>query len=566
MNVLDFNFGIPFPNWGEYDVYQPLVAINISAEYNKGNYQYLPSLAQNWTVSPDGMTYTFNLQPGVKFSDGNPFNAYTVWADEYGYYYASGNLSFWTLANPIFNMSGVVVGAATFAALNQSGFTNPTGSILSTMENSSWPIYVTGPNTIVFHQDQPYPYFLGLFIGAMGLQWDPQYVMDNGGFGTSGSFPSNPYFNQHPVPGTGPYMFTNVSEMAYVKLQQNPLYWGDSLTAQQIANNPVLDPGHVKSILLNYKSDDFSRYSDLSTGGAQIGIIFGTNFNLIQSNPSKFGYLTLPPWNGAVFALAMNTQRYPTNVTDIRQAIAHAINYTQIYATVFHGDMNPMIGPETPGWKQFYNLNNDTAYSYNVTLAQQYLTQSGIAVSSLPALQFTQPSGCSYCNLADQLIQADLSAIGLNVQIVVQSYNLYEAAYSQTGAAKAAAVGQLSLLGGENFAPSGVLTPSDPWVTFVTPNGGGNWALYNNTNVTGEIYSFFRSTNISYIQSQLLQAQKQIYNDAPYAWIGTLGLWVGDGSLAWDKSVISGFYPDPSWSGADTMPLFNTITFTNGQG
>jgi len=561
-------FGIPFPNWGEYDVYQPLVAINITAEYNHDTYQYLPGLAQNWTVSSDGTTYTFHLRQGVKFSDGAPFNAYQAWMVEYGYYYDSGNTSYWVLGNQLFNMTGVVVGPATLATIAQSGLVNPSSQVLSMMMNSSWPIYVTDPYTIVFRMMSPYLYMPGLFLGGPGLMWDAQWVLDNpnGGFGTSGAFPPNNYYNQHPVPGTGPYMFTNVSEMAYAKFTQNPLYWGNNLTAAQIAQNPILDPGHVKNVIIYNKPDDFSRYSDLSTGNAQIGVVQGTNWNLIQSDPAKFGYITLPPWNGAVFALAMNTQKYPTNITDIRQAIVHAINYTAIYQTAFHGKMNPMVGPETPGWKQFYNLNNYSTYEYNVTLAQSYLNKSGVDVSKLPALDFTQPSGCSYCNIADQLIQADLSAIGIQVNIDIQSYNLYEAAYSTTNVTqRAQAVAQLSLLGGENFAPSGVLTPSDPWVTFVSAFGGGDWAQYNNANVTNEINSFFTSANVSYIQSQLKLAQAQVYNDAPYAWIGTLGLWVGDGSLAWDKNVVSGFYPDPSWSGADTAPLINTVTFVNGQ-
>lgn len=32
----------------------------------------IPCLASDWTISDDGLTYTFNLVPGVKFSDGTP--------------------------------------------------------------------------------------------------------------------------------------------------------------------------------------------------------------------------------------------------------------------------------------------------------------------------------------------------------------------------------------------------------------------------------------------------------------------------------------------------------------
>lgn len=50
------------------NVYQGLVRLD-----HDGAVQ--PQLAQSWTVSPDGLVYTFALRTGVRFHDGEPFDA-----------------------------------------------------------------------------------------------------------------------------------------------------------------------------------------------------------------------------------------------------------------------------------------------------------------------------------------------------------------------------------------------------------------------------------------------------------------------------------------------------------
>ena len=51
------------------NIYEALVA------YKDESTALEPGLAESWTISPDGKTYTFKLRKGVKFHDGTPFNA-----------------------------------------------------------------------------------------------------------------------------------------------------------------------------------------------------------------------------------------------------------------------------------------------------------------------------------------------------------------------------------------------------------------------------------------------------------------------------------------------------------
>ena len=212
------------------------MSVNETLLYGNGTIQYLPGLASNWTVSPDGTTYTLNLRQDVKFSDGNPFNAYQVWLEEYGFYYLSGNSSYWWENYNIFNMSSVNFGLSTVAALNASSLVNPSPQALAIMSNSAWPIYVPNANQIVFRLAHPFIWFPGTLVAFQGLIYDAQWMLDHGGFGTLTNV--NSYFNQNPIPGSGPYKVTQVAENNFVSFMQDPNYWGLSLTPAQIAAQP----------------------------------------------------------------------------------------------------------------------------------------------------------------------------------------------------------------------------------------------------------------------------------------------------------------------------------------
>jgi ABC-type transport system substrate-binding protein len=553
---------LPWPNWLTYTVYQPLVSVNETAEYGTGQIQYLPGLADNWTISPDGKTYTFNLRHGVNFSNGDQFNAYQVWAEMYGFYYLSGNSSTWLESYDFFNMTNVNFGPSTIALMAKSGLNNPSQQVLTMMENHDWPIYVTNSSQIVFQLQSPFLWFPGTLIVFEGLMFDVNWLLQNGGFGTPSAF--NSYFNQHPIPGTGPYTVTGVSENAFVKFAQNPNYWGKNLTQSQIAKQPIFDPGHAANVVIYYKSDNIVRFSDLQNNAVQIASVEPSEWNLVTSS-SQYSYFKMPSWNGEVALLGLNPNIYPTNITAVRQAIVHAINYTQLSQTAYLGSLTPYVGPEYPAWKQFYDLGGSQPYQYNVTLAQQILTQAKVNATDFPVFQLNVQSGCESCINAAQVVQSDLQTIGIKVNINVQSTSEYYVPFGpfQTNVKNAQEIGQLAFVNsGFGWGPA-TLTPADYWVTFVSnASVWGNWPGYSNPTVQACVNSFTSTNNVTKIQQLCTAAQQQIYKDAPYAWLGTFGLWLPPGgSLVWKNGVVKSFLVDPVWTGESTAPIFNTVTF-----
>ena len=143
------------------------------------------------------------------------------------------------------------------------------------------------------------------------------------------------------------------SEDAYITFAQNPNYWGNSLSASEIAANGELDPGHAKTITILYKTDDLSRYTVSFNGSRTAVAIQSQDWSLVLASASKYSYVTNPPYTAQILAIPLDVNEYPTNITLVRQAIVHAINYSDIDQKVFFGKMTPGMGPEYPAWSQY---------------------------------------------------------------------------------------------------------------------------------------------------------------------------------------------------------------------
>jgi len=310
-----------------------------------------------------------------------------------------------------------------------------------------------------------------------------------------------------------------------------------------------------------------ARYTDLSTGAAQIAGIESQDWPQILNNPDKYGYFVMPDSSMAFVGISMNTLRYPTNITAFRQAIVHAVNVTDVSQRVFFGGLAPMVGPEYPAQRQYYDLGNLPPYSYNLTLAKQYLTQSGVNVATLQPIEFRVVSGCNYCDLTAQIVEADLAQIGIKVNIEVTPGNEYALPYVAgagsfaQGVNASQQVAQMTWFGTGTFAPTAP-TPADAWLMFGSNQApANNFAIYSNPTVQKCVNDWTSVSDPTVITADCTAGQLQFYNDAPYIWLGAIKLVFGGGSVAWQKSVIKSALLDPIFTGISSTVIFNTVQF-----
>ena len=233
---------------------------------------------------------------------------------------------------------------------------------------------------------------------------------------------------------------------------------------------------------------------------------------------------------------------------------------TALYSMDYFTDS---LGPRHPDFPSFTILEISRRYSYNVTLAKSLLAQSGI--TNPPAITWSMPSAISSVQSVAQLVQQDLANnLGLNVNIEVQSYPQYIAPYNQGfpyNAAHPNNTAMMTIEGGQDYGQVDLAAP-DNWITFTSPLGF-DLALWNTTQANQLVNLFDSTTNLTQIYSVMAQVQQQVHDQAPYIWLGTFSLLVGDGSIAWKSAVVSHIFIDQAWSGANTAPLFNTVTFAS---
>ncbi|MGC8601828.1 MAG: ABC transporter substrate-binding protein, partial [Thermoprotei archaeon] len=535
-------------------VYQGLVTFNGSSLT-----QLVPVLAQSWTMEPNGTTYVFIMRNDAYFSNGDPINATTAWFNFYrtiimaqgpGVSNYEGILANFEgpfflpvgarhAVQSAFHLSSLPSPNQTAAILSQvlSNFNVHNSTIEALMEYRNQSIVVLNSSAIEFNLIHPYAWFAyDIASGWWGDLIDPAFVDAHGGVQAN---QPNSYINTNGAIGSGPYVIASVgSEMSSITLKASPNYW-----AAKATNVPwVIAPAKIPNIIIEYGVSHADRIEEFDNNEVQISYVSIPSLSSIYEN---YQYKACVPFSAimeneglqpATNYISFNMQVFPTNITDFRLALVHAVNYTAIIDAIYQFNGTSLasmyVGPITPGMP-YYNPDNLPIYSYNVTLAEKYINEAGIQGH----FYVTLPNGSTLGDQSGQplppqviytispvtpsveteyeIIQKDLAQIGVSTSLYPVSPALTDTWTTASGEPA------LILLAWGPDWPDPIYQQLMAQTDAEFGGLAGNLAWMNNS-VLQSIYQTLPWETNSTLQRQgVAEAYSIIYQQAPYMWLPT---------------------------------------------
>lgn len=258
-------------NLGAYMIYDTLIVQDADQSFH-------PGLATSWVEATDGMSWTFEIKPGVTFHNGEPLTA------------------------------AAVVTWLGFFADSDNSFT--TQSIAKAE--------ATGEMTVTLTMKNPDPNLLfNLASSTMGVIEPKAYVEMGEDYGVTGAV------------GTGPFKFESFAIGSETVLVRNDDYtWGSEL-----ADNK--GPAKIAKITLREIGEDSTAFLELKTGGVDMLMSVPTDFLGELAKEPAIASLTLPGLEVAY--MPINVTKAPFTDINVRQATALAINQQEIVDSVYGG-------------------------------------------------------------------------------------------------------------------------------------------------------------------------------------------------------------------------------------
>jgi peptide/nickel transport system substrate-binding protein len=326
----------------------------------------MPRLAAEWTVSEDGTSYTFTLQPDVTFASGNPLTSADVkWSFD-----RVRNLQ----SNPLFLVEKI------------------TG------------VEAPDPQTVVITLDTPYPGILPILASPSLGVLDSALVSENGGTDAADAAETDTaeeFLNSQSA-GSGPYMLTSYLPDQEVVLERNPNYWREPGAFDRIVIRNITEAATQK---LQVEAGDI----DIATGLSQdqVPTMQGSEGVTVNSSAAATTFYVLMNNNPEVGGAFSNPL--------IQQAVRYALKYDEILAiagpgasrlagiipTVFPGALDPAEATMTDQ-EQARSLISEAALD-SVTGQLSYASDSVIWGVQMDVLA--------------QKIQSDLAEVGIELEL-----------------------------------------------------------------------------------------------------------------------------------------------------
>lgn len=282
---------------------------------------FVPGLAQSWTISPDALTYTFELREDVVFHDGTEFNASSVEA----------NLNY--IVNPDHLSQKAVIMLGPFERVE-----------------------VLSEFSVAIHLSEPYAplldslsqVYLGMASPSALEKWGPTE------------------YQFHQV-GTGPYRFVEYIPNDHLILKKNPDYaWAPSVYRENIAA--------IDEIVFKFYEDPATRSFALETGEIDIigEIPHQEVERLLETGEFEFHPVPIP---GQPTEFFFNTSKTPTNDARLREILITALDRQFIVETLF-GAYSPVA--EGPLSHQLFSYTTTSLYpDYDPDFAVEQLDELG---------------------------------------------------------------------------------------------------------------------------------------------------------------------------------------------
>lgn len=352
-----------------HSVYMTLVTSDYADES-----KILPSIASDWTISDDGLTYTFNLIQGIRFTTGKELKASDVAFSLNRLKGAAGNPSF----------------------------------LMETVEN----VEAAGDYEVVITLNTPNPALLNILTRASAGIYDAEAAQANGATCDS-SDAGQAYFDTTSI-GCGPYKISSYNSGSELVLVKNP----DSYFPQ----------GNIDTYILRNIADASTQQMELEGGDLDFALDLTADQTALLADNDKIKLVSFDTMD--IFFLGLNaSQEYGKELSDpeVRKAIRYAIDFDGLCALAGNGATTP-AGIIPNG---FVGYAGENQIQRDVEKAKQILADAGYpngVTFTMGVIPDMAPDGVSFMMLAQKL-QSDLAEAGITVNIEPQEVAVYLEGY-----------------------------------------------------------------------------------------------------------------------------------------